>query len=113
MSEYKCNLERLLIKAGFRLIHDGQKNPGQFTLPPEEVKFFTRKYRWFLEGVFVNTWVKFMYDRRNSEEWEVKFEFYSRDPDIQGREEMSLITKEKDEPSKDRIESQTHSVKVS
>lgn len=111
MSDYMCNLEKLLVKAGFRLIHDGQKNPGQFTLPPQEVKFFTRKYRWFLEGVLVNTWVVFKYDRRNSDDWMVNFEFYSRDPGIKGREEMSLIVREINEP-KVAAESRADSVEA-
>lgn len=111
MSDYMCNLERLLIRAGFRLVHDGQKNPGQFILPREEVKFFTRKYRWFLEGVFVNTWVVFKYDRRNSDDWSVNFEFYSRDPGIKGREEMSLIVREINEP-KVAAESRADSVEA-
>jgi len=49
------------------LVHDGQKNPGQFQFPPEEVRFYTRTYRWLIDGKPVNTWVKFIYDLREGE----------------------------------------------
>ena len=51
----------------FRLIHDGQRNPGQFEFPPDQVKFYTKTYQWFLDGKPVKTFVKFKYDLREGE----------------------------------------------
>jgi len=99
--EYLTDWERWLVeKLGFRLVHDGQNNPGQFTLPPAEVKFFTRRYQWYLTGdkAFVNTFIVFKCDRRSGEE---KITWYLDDKDFDTKikkEEMSLIIKEKDEP---------------
>lgn len=81
-----CLLERLLRANGFRLIHDGQRNPGQIQLPPEEVALFTRQYRLYLDGEPVNTWVKFTYDNRSQF---ADFEIHSREPGLKGREKMS------------------------
>ena len=83
-----CLLERLFIKVGFELIHDGQRSPEQVQLPPEEVACFTRKYRLKMaDGKFVNTWAKFSYDKRKAL---ADFQVYSRDPDLKGREKMLL-----------------------
>ena len=65
-----CCWEKLVKKWGlgeFRLVHDGQRNPGQFEFPPEEVRFYTKVYRWFVDGQPVDTWVKFKYDLREGE----------------------------------------------
>lgn len=82
-----CLLERLLMKAGFELVHDGQNSPCQVQLPPEEVSCYTKKYRWKIDGKFVNTWVRFFYDKRGQF---ADFEIYSRDPDLKGREKMLM-----------------------
>lgn len=82
-----CRLEKLLISVGFELVHDGQRNPGQFELPPEEIVCYTRKYRLRMDGIPVNTWAKFTYDGRSQV---ADFELYSRDPDLKGREKMLL-----------------------
>ena len=89
MSGRICLLEKTLIKAGFVLIHDGQRNPGQFKLPPEEVKCFVRKYRWKVDGVFVNTWAVFKYDERSQF---ADFEIMSREPNIWGKQKVILAT---------------------
>ena len=61
-----CGLEILLRIIGFRLTHDGQRNPGQFQLPPDDVTYYTRTYRGWLDGKPINAEVKFIYDRRNA-----------------------------------------------
>ncbi len=61
-----CFWEKVCISAGFRLIHDGQRNPGQFVLQPQDVKFYTRKYQLYLDGKPVNTFVTFIYDKREA-----------------------------------------------
>ena len=59
----KCLLERLVVRAGFVLVHDGKNGEGQFNIDPS---FYTRTYRLKLDGEFVNTWLKFKYDARSS-----------------------------------------------
>lgn len=86
-SEKMCLLERVLRASGFVMVHNGQQNPGQIILPPEEVACFTRKYRLTIDGEFVNTWVTFKYDRRSQF---ADFEVYSREPETRGREKMVL-----------------------
>lgn len=83
-----CRLERLFPKLGFVLLHDGSKSPKDFILPPEEVAFFTRKYRLKIDGKFVNTWATFRYDGRKGSYAE--FELYSKDPDTRGREKLLM-----------------------
>lgn len=92
-----CLLERLFAEVGFKVIHDGQRNPGQFEFPADEIRFFTRKYRLFMDDEPLNTWAVFKYDRRSNL---ADFEVYSRDPDIvrksksSERQEMSLNTQD-------------------
>ncbi len=86
-----CLLEKFFKSNGFVLVHDGQNNPGQFKLPPEEVKCYTRKYRLVLDGKPVNTWVVFRYDERAEF---ADFEIYSREPHLKGREKMLLNIEE-------------------
>lgn len=67
---WMCTLEEYFWKhEKWELIHDGQRNPGQFEFPPEDVRRFTRRYRKRDFGV------KFLYDLRQ-ELAEVEFEFY-------------------------------------
>lgn len=96
MTEQGCLLERTFIRLGFVLIHDGQRNPGQFNLPPEEIRCFTRKYRLKIDNEFVNTWAVFMYDERSQF---ADFEIMSREPDLWGKQKIthSLIEREKSE----------------
>ena len=84
---WMCLWERLCINMGLVLIKDGQHNPGQFELPPEDVRFYTMIYRGTMDGKFINTWVKFIYDER---EGEVDVEITCRDPKLKGREKMVL-----------------------
>jgi len=98
-----CLLERFFRNNGFRLVHDGQHNPGQFQLAPEDVKCFTRKYRLQMDKEWLNTWVVFRYDERSQV---ADFEIYSKEPNHRGREKMILQMplienkeKEKDEQS--------------
>jgi len=79
-----CRLEQLFITMGFRLIHDGQRNPDRFQFEPEEVKFFTRKYRLYMDGKPQSTWATFKYDERSKF---VDFEIYIKDPDGVNRSE--------------------------
>ena len=50
----------------FRLVHDGQRNPGQFEFPPGDVKFYTKIYQLYLDGKPTDIKVKFKYDLRGS-----------------------------------------------
>jgi len=72
-----CRTEQLFINMGAELIHDGLKNPGQFEFPPDKVGFFTRYYRCKMDGKFINTWAKFIYDKRTGY---VDFELTWKDP---------------------------------
>jgi hypothetical protein len=100
-----CLLEQILKETGFKLVHDGQANPGQFNLPAEEIITFTRKYRLQLDGLWQNTWVTFHYDERRKflgvPLWD--FEIYSKEPDTKGREKMLLNISEK-EKDKEKVE---------
>ena len=85
---WMCLWERLIKDAGaFVLVHDGQRNPGQFEFPPEEIRFYTRTYRLLIDGEPVNTWVKFKYDLR---EGEVSVDLTWREPDKNSKETMAL-----------------------
>ena len=86
---WMCIWEKLCITLGMKLIHDGKNNPGQFKLPPEEVRFYTRVYQALMDGELIRTYVKFIYDER---EGEVKMDVTSREPDLkfQGHEIMVL-----------------------
>lgn len=84
-----CFWERVLIQAGFRLVHDGQKNPGQFELAPKDVRFYTRKYRWFLDDAPVNCWVTLVYDDRECHDITISY----RD----GQDKGELFTEVRDE----------------
>lgn len=87
---WMCDWEKLLKRTGlFVLVHDGQNNPGQFKLPPEEVRFYTRTYRMVLVGGPVNTWVKFKYDLREDE---VNIDVTYHEPNLHINETMVLNT---------------------
>ena len=89
MKEQICLLENTLKRLGFVLTHDGQRNPGQFKLPPEEVRCFIRKYRLKLDNRFVNTWAVFKYDERSQF---ADFEIMSREPETWGKQKVILET---------------------
>lgn len=93
-----CLLEKVLKEAGFKLIHDGQHNPGQFNLPTEEVTTFIRKYRLQIDGQWQNTWATFHYDKKRkfvgAPVWD--FEIYSKEPETRGREKMMLNTADRE-----------------
>ena len=67
-----CFWERVCISAGFQLEHDGRNSPGELQqkLGVTETNLYTKKYRMFLDGQAVNTWVTFIYDER--ELWDVR-----------------------------------------
>jgi len=89
--------EELCITLGFKLVHDGQRNPGQFALPPEEVRFYTRLYQGMLDGQPISTYVKFIYDERKGE---VDMDISMRDPrrkdGAKRREQMSMVVPKKE-----------------
>lgn len=97
MSGRMCMLEKLLAGNGFKLIHDGKHNPGQFELPPEEIRCYTRKYRLQMDGQWCNTWVVFKYDERSNI---ADFEIYSKEPQMKGREKMGMNMEESKEDAK-------------
>ena len=83
-----CSWEKLCIVLGFVLLHDGQRNPGQFKFPPGEVRFYTKVYQGMMDGKPISSYVKFKYDLR---EGEVGMEITWRDPRRKiEREEMVL-----------------------
>lgn len=57
----RCLLERMAVRAGFELVHDG-KAGKQFGV--EDPALYTRVYRLKLDGEFVNTYIRFKYDNR-------------------------------------------------
>ena len=83
-SVWICRTEELFISLGAVLIHDGLRNPGQFEFPPDKVGFFTRYYRCRMDWRFINTWAKFIYDKRSGH---VDFELTFKDPRT-GRKEI-------------------------
>jgi len=94
MNGQMCLLEKTFRKLGFVLTHDGQRNPGQFKLPPEEVRCFIRKYRLKIDGQWVHTWVVFKYDERSQF---ADFEITSREPDAWGKQKILLETEQVDD----------------
>lgn len=82
-----CLWERFVQQLGLVLVHDGQRNPGQFEFPPEEVRFYTKTYQVHLDGQPVKTWVKFRYDLR---EGEVGVDLTWREPDKNQKETMEM-----------------------
>ena len=91
---WMCDWEKLMIKTGlFKLVHDGQHNPGQFELPPEEVRFYTKTYQMILSEGPVHTWVKFKYDLR---EGEVSVDLTWHEPKEKTRHEEMAMTNVKE-----------------
>ena len=90
-----CLLEKVIQQSGFKLIHDGTKNPIQVQLNPEDVTCFTRKYRLQIDGIWHNTWIVFKYDsRKNFMGIQTSdFEVYSREPGYRGREQAQVVRK--------------------
>ena len=84
-----CRAERLCITLGMRLIHDGKNNPGQFKLPPEDVRYYTRLYQGHMDGEFIRTYVRFIYDERTND---VDMEITLNEPELNlvGHEEMKM-----------------------
>ena len=76
---WMCELERYFYQhPDWDLIHDGQKNPGQFKFPPKDIRCFTRRYKCTTEEAhrFIGAWgAMFRYDLRNGIVADVKFEF--------------------------------------
>lgn len=69
--EPTCGLEDWIrTHTPMKLVHDGQRNPGQIKLAPEDVRKFTRRYR---HGGFGIT---FVYDLREPLA-DVTFQFYA------------------------------------
>jgi len=81
-----CGWEQLCIDLGFTLLHNGQDNPGQFKLPPEEVRFYTMLYQGSLDGQPISTFVQFVYDMR---EGEVDMNITWRDPRTNKKKKQS------------------------
>lgn len=86
-----CVWERVARQVGFVLVHDGQRNPGQFKLAPEDVRYYTKKYRWRIDGQFVNTWLTFVYDMRKGE---VDVEVSYKEPKSQRTRRETMVLKE-------------------
>lgn len=78
----ECLLERLVKKAGFALVKDGEQSTD-LNLPKVRRTFFTRTYQipsWFIElnGDITPRVIKFIYDRRTGF---ADFEVNTRDLD--------------------------------
>jgi hypothetical protein len=75
MTEGMCFWERLCISAGGQLVHDGRNNPGELQqkLGVTETNLYTKKYRLYMDGKPINTWVTFIYDER--ELWDVRVSY--------------------------------------
>lgn len=70
-----CFWERVCIEAGFRLIHDGSNSPGdlQKKLGVNGTNFYLKKYRWYIDGKPVNTFVTFKYDEREAVDIQISY----------------------------------------
>ena len=75
---WMCELERYFFNhADWKLVHDGQRNPGQFEFPPKDVRCFTRRYRTNgIDKMLGIHGIIFRYDLRGVVA-DVKFEFSS------------------------------------
>lgn len=62
----ECMFERALINMGFEVIKDGSKEPTDVNWL-ESPTFFTRVLRAKVEGKFIDTWVRFTYDKRTGD----------------------------------------------
>lgn len=87
MKDKPCMLEQLIQRTEmFKLVHDGQNNPGQFQF--EEVNFYTKKYQLIMDGELCSTIITFKYDKRSHF---ADFEIYNKEPAMKaGREKMTL-----------------------
>lgn len=74
----------------WELVHNGQMNPGQFEFPPEDVRYFTRKYRNKIKMGFMGlvSSITFKYDRRSGFGDIVKIELESEDGKHRKAKEM-------------------------
>ena len=62
----ECLFERSVRSMGFMLMRDGSKKSGnsQDIQWLDKPTFFSRVYRLKLDGIWVNTWIRFTYDAR-------------------------------------------------
>jgi hypothetical protein len=67
MERWISGWEQLCIDLHFKLLHDGLKNPGQFTFEPDDLRFYTMLYQGVLDGMPIMTFVRFRYDLRKGE----------------------------------------------
>lgn len=90
---WMISLEWDMLNSGnWELVHDGQQNPLQFEFPPEEVKYFTRKYKWIRGSGWLGLLrgVTFRYDLRlmTRDSDIIKIEFVSEDSNHRKSREM-------------------------
>lgn len=79
---WMCNLEEYFWEnPEWELIHDGQRNPGQFEFPPDDIRCFTRRYKCIgKSGLWGIVWgITFQYDLRSGGADVTKVEFSSED----------------------------------
>jgi len=83
-----CFTEKMFRRLGFRLMHDGSRNPQEFKLDPNDVRFFTRKLRLFLDGEPTKTIATFKYDYRSGVM--IDCTISSKDSGFEGKENIIL-----------------------
>lgn len=79
---WMCVLEEYVWRhPDWELVHDGQRNPGQFEFPPDDVRKFTRRYRCIGDTALMGIiWgITFLYDLRYEIADVVKIEFQRED----------------------------------
>jgi hypothetical protein len=73
----ECLMERVFQSAGFVCVYDGSQPKDINWL--DKPTFFTRVYRCKMDGEWINTWVKFVYDLRPGKEGQADFEMGWKD----------------------------------
>ena len=94
-----CLLEKLFIEMGYQVVHDGRQPPdrqgiAQFTLLPEDIRFFVRKLRLFVDGRPQDKWAVFKYDLRRNLTL-IDFWVVSREPNGVKREQRMALQAER------------------
>ena len=96
MQRIECPFEQLLIEAGYVQTYDGQttlhKANVQFSLQPEERRFFTRQYQKVRNNHFIPEYAKLVYDLRTG--WCVECNIYRKASNGARQAQQVMVSKE-------------------
>lgn len=94
MQRIECPFEQLLREAGYVQTYDGQtashKTSEQFTLRPEDRKFFTRQYQKVRNNHFANEYAKLIYDLRTG--WCTECNIYRKAPNGARQAQQTMVS---------------------